>query len=147
MEWARSSVVKSASITAEQALELNVVDLIARDLPDLLRQLDGRTVNGEALATQEAGVTEIPMITREKVFQLLWRPEVMFILMLVAIYGIIGELSNPGAILPGAVGAIALDPGALHVRHPAREHRRVRFHRPGHRVVLWRTPLRPRTGC
>ncbi len=48
------------------------------------------------------------MILRERVFQLLWRPEVMLILMLIAMYGIIGELSNPGAILPGVVGAIAL---------------------------------------
>src|SRR4029450_6265804 len=51
---------------------------------------------------------EIPMSASERVFQLLWRPEVMFILMLMAIYGIIGELSSPGAILPGVVGAIAL---------------------------------------
>ena len=48
------------------------------------------------------------MAAREKIFQMLWRPEVMFVLMLVAIYGIIGELSNPGAILPGVAGAMAL---------------------------------------
>jgi membrane-bound serine protease (ClpP class) len=77
-------------------------------VPDLLRQLDGRTVNGKRLVTAGAMVTEIPMIAREKVFQVLWRPEIMFLLMLVAIYGIIGELNNPGAILPGVVGAIAL---------------------------------------
>ncbi len=51
---------------------------------------------------------DIPMVAHERVFQLLWRPEVMFLLMLVAIHGIIGEISNPGAILPGVVGAIAL---------------------------------------
>jgi membrane-bound serine protease (ClpP class) len=108
VEWARSSVVESASITAEEALDLNVIDLIARDLPDLLEQLDGRRVGETELDTAGARVVDIPMIARERVFQLLWRPEVMFILMLVAIYGIIGELSNPGAILPGTVGAIAL---------------------------------------
>jgi membrane-bound serine protease (ClpP class) len=48
------------------------------------------------------------MVLREKVFQLLWRPEVMLILMLAAVYGIIGELSSPGAVLPGVIGAIAL---------------------------------------
>ncbi|HEY8990853.1 MAG TPA: NfeD family protein, partial [Luteolibacter sp.] len=53
-------------------------------------------------------VAAIPMTSRERAFQLLWRPEVMFILMLAAIYGIVGELSNPGAIFPGVVGAIAL---------------------------------------
>jgi membrane-bound serine protease (ClpP class) len=105
--WARSSVKESAAITAEKALELRVIDLIAQDLPDLLKQMDGREINGQALRTAGALVVEVPMVFREKVFQLL-RPEVMFILMLMAIYGIIGELSSPGAILPGVVGAIAL---------------------------------------
>jgi membrane-bound serine protease (ClpP class) len=108
VEWAKSAVVESAAITAEKALELNVIEIIAKDIPDLLKQLDGREANEHKLETAAADVVEIPMVTREKVFQLLWRPEVMFILMLVAIYGIIGELSNPGAILPGVVGAIAL---------------------------------------
>ncbi len=108
VEWAKSSVKESASITAEKALELKAIDLIAKDRSDLLQQLDGRKVGGKILHTAGASFAEIPMIVRERVFQALWRPEVMFILMLVAIYGIIGELSNPGAILPGVVGAIAL---------------------------------------
>jgi len=108
VEWARSAVRDSAAITAEKALELNVIEIIASDLPDLLRQLDGREVNGKTLQTASAQVQELPMTAREKVFQMLWRPEVMFILMLIAMYGIIGELSNPGAILPGVVGIIAL---------------------------------------
>lgn len=107
-EWAASSVRESASITAEKALELKVIDLIATDLPDLLKQLNGREVDGRTLQTTDAEVVEIKMWASERVFQKLWRPEVMFILMLVAIYGIIGELTNPGAILPGVVGAIAL---------------------------------------
>jgi len=106
--WARDSVTKSESITAERALELKVIDLIAPDVRDLLEQIDGRQVNGNALATKGAAVVDLPMAARERVFTLLWRPEVMLILMLVAIYGIIGELSSPGAILPGVVGAIAL---------------------------------------
>jgi membrane-bound serine protease (ClpP class) len=108
IEWAKSAVRESASITAAKALETQVIDLVARDLPDLLRQLDGREVHGRVLRTAGAEVEDIPMIAREKVFQLLWRPEVLFVLMLVAIYGIIGELSNPGAVLPGVVGGIAL---------------------------------------
>ncbi len=108
VEWAKSSVRESASITEEKALELNVIDLIAKDVPDLLKQLDGREINGKTLKTADALVVQIPMSLREKVFQMVWRPEVMFILMLITIYGIIGELSNPGAILPGVVGAIAL---------------------------------------
>ena len=108
VEWAKSSVKESASISAEKALQLKVIDLIAKDVPDLLAQIDGREVGGHKLQTKGAEVIEIGMSARERVFQLLWRPEVMFILMLIAIYGIIGELSNPGAILPGVVGAIAL---------------------------------------
>ena len=107
-EWARSAVVESESITAEKALDLKVIDLIAADVPDLLKQIDGREVNGQALRTADAGVVEIPMTAGEKFLLLFLRPEVMFILMLMVIYGIIGELSSPGAILPGVVGAIAL---------------------------------------
>ncbi|MGA2656953.1 MAG: nodulation protein NfeD [Verrucomicrobiota bacterium] len=107
-EWAKSAVRESASVTAKEALELKVIDLIAADMPDLLKQLDGRAVHGKVLQTAGAKVIEIPMIPREKLFQMLWRPEVLLILMLAAIYGIIGELSNPGAILPGVAGGIAL---------------------------------------
>jgi membrane-bound serine protease (ClpP class) len=107
-EWAKSSVVKSQAITAEKALELKVIDLIAKDVPDLLTQLDDREVGGKTLKTAGAEVVDIPMTTQEKVLQLLSHPELMLILMMVAMYGIIGELSNPGAILPGVAGAIAL---------------------------------------
>ena len=108
VEWAKDSVRNSASITAEKALELKVIDIIAKDMPDLLRQLDGRKVNERVLRTATATVVEIPMSTREKIFQLAWHPEVLMILMLIATFGIMGELSNPGAIFPGVVGAVAL---------------------------------------
>jgi membrane-bound serine protease (ClpP class) len=108
VDWAKSAVRESASISAEKALELKVIDLIAPDLPDLLKQLNGRVVDGKTLKTAGTEVTEIKMSASERVFQRLWRPEVMFILMLIAIYGIIGEMTTPGAILPGVVGAIAL---------------------------------------
>lgn len=108
VEWAKSSVKDSAAITSEKALELKVIDFLAKDIPDLLQQLNGREVEGKKLQTAGLEVATIPMSPRESLFQLLWRPEVMFILMLIAIYGIIGELSNPGAILPGVAGGIAL---------------------------------------
>jgi membrane-bound serine protease (ClpP class) len=108
VEWAAAAVRESASITAEKALELKVIEVIARDLDDLLHQLNGRVVNGKPLRTEPAQVVEIRMSPVESVFQMLWRPEVMFLLMLIAIYGLIGEVSSPGAILPGVVGAIAL---------------------------------------
>jgi membrane-bound serine protease (ClpP class) len=107
-EWARSSVIESKAITAEKALELKVIDLIAKDVPDLLNQLNDREVNGKALKTAGATVVDIPMTGREKILQVFLHPEMMLILMLAAIYGLIGELSNPGAILPGVVGTIAL---------------------------------------
>ena len=108
VEWAKAAVRESASITGEQALKTNVIDLIATDLPELLKIIDGREVDGKQLRTAGAQVIPIKMSARERVFQMLWRPEVMFVLMLIAMYGIIGELSNPGAILPGVAGAIAL---------------------------------------
>ena len=108
VDWAKSAVLDSASITAEDALDKNVIDFIADDQADLLKQLDGREINGKTLNTANATVTEIPMNAFETFSQLFLRPEVMFILMLMVIYGIMGELSSPGAILPGVVGALAL---------------------------------------
>ncbi len=98
----------SVSTNSQEALKLNVIDLIAPNLTNLLQQLDGRQINGKPLRTAHATIVEMPMSARERVFQVLWRPEVMFVLMLVAMYGIIGELSSPGAILPGVAGAVAL---------------------------------------
>jgi membrane-bound serine protease (ClpP class) len=108
VDWAKSSVRESASITAEKAQELKVIEIIARDLNDLLSQLNGRMVNGRPLRTADAQVVEIKMSAAEQFFQMFWRPEVMFVLMLIAIYGLIGEMTTPGAILPGVIGAIAL---------------------------------------
>ena len=108
VEWAKSAVRESASIPVDKAIELSVIEIVAENLSDLLRQLDGRVVSNKELKTAHAEVVEIEMSPSEKIFQSLWRPEVMFLLMLIAIYGIIGELSSPGAILPGVVGVIAL---------------------------------------
>ncbi len=108
VEWAESAVRDSSSITAEKARDLKVIEIIAVDRDDLLRRLDGRVVNNKSLKTTDAQIVEIKMSAAEQIFQAAWRPEVMYILLLVAIYGIIGELNTPGAILPGVVGAIAL---------------------------------------
>jgi membrane-bound serine protease (ClpP class) len=108
VDWAKSAVRESASITAERAQELKVIEIIARDLHDLLNQLNGRTVEGRLLKTVDAQIVEIKMSAAEQFFQMFWRPEVMFVLMLIAIYGLIGEMTTPGAILPGVIGAIAL---------------------------------------
>ena len=107
-EWAKASVRESSSIPAEKALELNVIDLIAKDLPDLLKQIDGREVNGKRLQTAGASPMEIPKTFRDRIFQVLFSPEMLYVLGLFVLYGVIGELTNPGAILPGVVGVIAL---------------------------------------
>jgi membrane-bound serine protease (ClpP class) len=108
VEWAKAAVRESASITAEKALETKVIEIIAQNDDDLLKQLNGRVLQGKPLMTDNARLIPIKMSAAEALFQLIWRPEVMFVLMLIAIYGLIGELTTPGAILPGIVGAIAL---------------------------------------
>ena len=95
IEWARSSVKESASITSDKALELKVVEIIAKDTSNLLGQLNGREVDGRKLNTAGASIVEIGPSFSERVFQMIWRPEVMFILMLIAVYGIIGEMTTP----------------------------------------------------
>ena len=108
VEWAKSSVTASKAITSEEALKMKVIDLIATNVPDLLLKLNGKKINDKALHTASATVVEIPMSAGEKFFQLFWQPEVMMLLMLIAVYGIIAEMSHPGAIFPGVAGALAL---------------------------------------
>lgn len=107
-EWAKSAVRDGASITANEALELNVIDLIADDISDLLEQLHGLEIEGNTLNTRDAEQEQIPQTLAEIFFSFILRPEVMLILTLVAIYGIIGEVTNPGGIVPGVSGVIAL---------------------------------------
>jgi membrane-bound serine protease (ClpP class) len=110
--WAEDAVRNSVSITEKDALRLKVIDLIAEDLPALLKEIDGRTVEtvkGKVrLATKDATIKTIPMSFRFKVLSALSDPNVAYILMLLGIYGLIFELSNPGSILPGVVGGISL---------------------------------------
>ena len=107
-EWAKSAVRDGASITANEAIEINVIDYIADDIDDLLSKIDGLEVEGKILNTDGADKNEIPQSLGEIFFSFLLRPEVMLILTLVAIYGIIGEVTNPGGIIPGVAGVIAL---------------------------------------
>jgi membrane-bound serine protease (ClpP class) len=110
--WAEDAVRNSVSITEKDALRLKVIDLIAEDLPALLKAIDGRTVEtvkGKVrLATKDATIKTVPMSFRFKVLSALIDPNVAYILMLLGIYGLIFELSNPGSILPGIVGGISL---------------------------------------
>ncbi|HXC62552.1 MAG TPA: nodulation protein NfeD [Nitrospiria bacterium] len=112
VSWAEDAVRKSVSITEKDAVKLKVVDLIAENLPALLKAIDGRTVETAkgkvTLATKNATIKTIPMSFRFKVLNTLSDPNIAYILMLLGIYGLIFELSNPGSILPGIVGGISL---------------------------------------
>ena len=111
-EWAIKAVRESVSIGAEEALEKNVIDIIAPDLNDLLSQIDGReiktTSGSKVLATKNSTINYIEMGLREKVLDTLSNPNISYILMMVGLLGIYFELSNPGAIFPGIIGGICL---------------------------------------
>lgn len=110
--WAEEAVRKSVSVTEREAVKLKVVDLIAEDIPALLKQLDGRTITLPAgpavLHTEDATVREFPMGLRLELLKTLSDPNIAYLLMTIGTIGIIAELYNPGAILPGVVGAISL---------------------------------------
>lgn len=108
VEWAISAVRDGASVTEAEALDLGVIDFVARDREELLRQIDGRAVDGDTLRTADVVIDEIPKKLAERFLGFIIRPELMLILMLVAVYGIIGEVTNPGGIVPGVAGVIAL---------------------------------------
>lgn len=111
-DWAERAVRESVSITAEEALEQGVIDLMASDLQGLLREIDGRqiaTVTGEVtLQTAEARVSEIEMTLPERILQTIADPNIAYILYTIGLIGIIAELYSPGALFPGIIGAISL---------------------------------------
>lgn len=111
-KWGELAVRQAVSLTAEEALKLHVIDVVARDVPDLLRQLDGRPVDvlGVPQTLRLAGVQVVDMAPdwRSRMLAIITDPSIAYILMLVGIYGLFFEFSNPGFILPGVVGAICL---------------------------------------
>ncbi len=112
VEWAEKAVRESASLSATEALAQGVIEHLARDVPDLLNQLDGKTVTleGRSLTLQTAGaaiVREEPD-WRIRLLAVITDPSVALILMMVGIYGLFFEFSNPGALVPGVLGGICL---------------------------------------
>src|ERR1700689_5310198 len=111
-DWAADAVRSAVSLPAADALSLHVIDVIANDVPDLLRQIDGRTVTiagkPERRATAGLAVERDPPGWRTELFALVTDPDVAFILMLIGIYGIVLEFFSPGAVAPGLIGAISL---------------------------------------
>jgi membrane-bound serine protease (ClpP class) len=112
IEWAEDAVRKSLSITETEALELNVIDIIAKDIDDLLAQIDGmevETVSGkQILQTKDAQIIEVEMTLAQKLLSILSDPNLAYILLMLGIYGLFFELYNPGAIFPGVIGGICI---------------------------------------
>ena len=111
-QWAENAVRKSYSITETEALDLKVIDLIASGIPDLLKQINGRTVETtggtKTITTSAASVENVEMSFVEKLLNILSDPNLAYILMMIGFYGLLFELYSPGAIFPGIVGVIAL---------------------------------------
>ncbi len=111
-DWAESAVRDAVSVTANEALELGVIDLIATDIDDLLQQIDGRAVTvasgQKTLETENLRLERIEPTLVEKVLAFIANPNVAVILMSLATTGIIIEMWNPGSIFPGAVGIVSL---------------------------------------
>lgn len=116
VEWAEKAVTQAKSLTAEEALQKNVIDLIAPNPEVLLKEINGRPVEvleqekilQTAVGNQTIRVVEIQPDWKDKLFQVLSNPNLAYILLMVGIYGIIFELMHPGSLYPGVLGAIAL---------------------------------------
>jgi len=112
VDWAEQAVRKAASLPADDALKMNVIDLLAPDIPGLLKAVDGRSVsvNGKAraLKTADAATTIYEPDWRSELLGIITNPNVAYILMVIGIYALMFEFYNPGMIGPGVVGAICL---------------------------------------
>ena len=111
-DWIEDAIRKSVSVTAEEALRLKVIDLIAEDLNQLLETIDGREVKlasgPRVLKTKGAEINRREMGFREKVLITISNPNIAFILFLLGLAGLYFEFSNPGVIVPGIIGGISL---------------------------------------
>ncbi|MGH8666530.1 MAG: NfeD family protein, partial [Burkholderiales bacterium] len=116
-EWAERAVRESVSLSAEEAVREDVVDLMARDRTELIAQLDGRNVSvagtERKLQTKDAAVVELKPDWRTRLLAIITNPTVAMILMLIGVYGILFEFYSPGFVAPGVIGAISLLTGLL----------------------------------
>jgi len=112
LKWADEVVRESASLTENEARKQGIIDIIANNQQDLLKKLDGRKVDMSSgpvtIRSADAEIEQIEPTLRERFLHAIDDPNITYILMALAIYGLIFELSNPGAILPGVVGGICL---------------------------------------
>jgi membrane-bound serine protease (ClpP class) len=112
IDWAERAVREAVSLSAEDALAQHVVDLVARDVPDLLRQVDGRTIatsgGNVTLRTAHAPLATLEADWRSHFLAVITDPSVALVLLMIGMYGLFFEFANPGFVLPGVVGAISL---------------------------------------
>jgi membrane-bound serine protease (ClpP class) len=110
-EWAEKAVRESATATAEEALELGIIDVVAEDVEEVLEALDGMAVDESKGGTLDTGGTLVRRFEagiRHKLLGILSNPNVAYMLLILGFYGLFFELSNPGSIFPGVIGAIFL---------------------------------------
>jgi membrane-bound serine protease (ClpP class) len=111
-EWAIQAVRKSVAITEKEALGKNVIDIVAKDLDDLLRQAHGRKVDLDGreavLDLKNVQVTRLEMNLKQRVLNAIANPNIAYLLMMAGILGLYFEFSNPGVFFPGVAGAICL---------------------------------------
>ena len=111
-EWAEKAVRDAATLTAEEAVKLRVVDFMAADLPELLARADGRRVKAAGLelklATKGAETIAVEPDWRMRALGVITNPNIAFLLLLAGIYGILFEFWSPGAVVPGVIGGISL---------------------------------------
>ncbi|MCX7856964.1 MAG: nodulation protein NfeD [Deltaproteobacteria bacterium] len=112
VDWASKAVKESASVTADEALKNNVIDIVANDMEELLGKMDGKVVETrtgkKTLNTKAKKVTELEMPFKFKFLSYISDPNVAYILMMIGLYGILFEIYNPGSIFPGVIGGICL---------------------------------------
>ncbi len=111
-EWAIQAVRRSVSITEQEALKKNVIDIVAKDIEDLLNQADGRKVDldgrKQALAVKGARVDRYQMSLKQKIINTIADPNISYLLLMAGILGLYMEFSHPGVVFPGVAGAICL---------------------------------------
>lgn len=109
VKWAEKAVRESVSITETEALQQNVIDIIARDMDDLIQQLNGRKMDDKGVLNLENVPRKILKENlRTKILKTISDPNIAYILMMIGLAGLYFELSHPGAIFPGVVGGIAI---------------------------------------
>lgn len=111
-EWAEKAVREAASLHAQEAVKMNVADVVANDIPDLLKKIEGRKVQVQnkdvKLALAGAEIETVEPDWRNKLLAVITDPNVAYILMMLGVYGIFFELWNPGYVIPGVIGGICL---------------------------------------